>query len=170
MAGTLLSTDAPPALGDAREPLGDALSDGRLALRCHARRRWLPLETTKSLNIVALIASGLVVAGALGRLSLSWPRIAVLTAAAALNPITGAQLFTRMNDGLLASCMLIFVVAIVLWIAFEDRRAFWLAAASMIVALNLKFSAVPAFVPCAAAVIGAFLFEVVAERRSRGGA
>ena len=154
------STDAPPALGEPASrwvthyPMAAWLFDATLV------GAGLPLETTKSLNFMALIASGLVVAGALGRLGLSWPRVAALTAAAALNPVTGAQLFTRMNDGLLASCILIFVVALVLWIAFDDRKAFWLTAVSMIIALNLKFSAVPVFaLLCAAAVVGAFAFE-----------
>src|SRR6185295_7206780 len=108
-------------------------------------------------NLVALAASALTVAGLLGKLGLSWPRLAVLTAVAALNPITCAQLFTRMNDGLLASFMLIFIVGVVLWVARDDRKAFWLAAASMVIALNLKFSAVPIFALfCAAAVVAAF--------------
>jgi hypothetical protein len=151
-------TGAPPALGEPASlwvthyPKAAWLFDAVLV------SAGLPLETTKSLNFVALAASALVVAGLLGKLGLSWPRLAVLTAVAALNPITCAQLFTRMNDGLLASCMLIFIVGVVLWMARDDRKAFWLAAVSMVIALNLKFSAVPVFALfCAAAVVAAFL-------------
>ncbi len=49
--------------------------------------------------------------GALGRLDLSWSALLVLTGVTAFNPITSVQLFTRMNDGLIASCVLMFVVA-----------------------------------------------------------
>jgi hypothetical protein len=120
----------------------------------------LPLEATKAVNIVLLAASGLMLLGALGKLDLSWPALLVLTAATVFNPITSVQLFTRMNDGLIASCVLIFVVAAATWIARDDRKALFAAAVSMMFALNLKFSTVPLFaLLCAATVGGAFVLK-----------
>jgi hypothetical protein len=50
-----------------------------------------------------------------------------------------------MNDGLLASCILIFIVSMAVWLFARDNRAITMVAASMALALNLKFSAVPIF-------------------------
>ena len=127
----------------------------------------MPLEVTKSINIIMLAASGLMLLGALGKLDLSWPALLVLTGVTAFNPITSVQLFTRMNDGLIASCVLMFVVAAAVWIARDDRKALLAAAASMMFALNLKFSVVPLFaLLCAATVGGALVLKGWKEAQS----
>jgi hypothetical protein len=161
------SAVAPPGLGDWTAPWVLHYPKAAWLFGATLVSVGLPLEATKAINIMALAAAALMLAGALGRLGLSWLAVAALTAAAALNPITGVQLFTRMNDGLIASCVLSFVVAVVVWVASGDRKAFAAAAASMMFALNLKFSAIPLFAFfCAATVAAVFMLKGWKDARS----
>lgn len=117
----------------------------------------LPLAMGKALNLMALFAGAALVAGALSRLGYSWLFAALLAAVAVLNPIVLSQLFTAMNDGLVGLCILIFTVSLVMWARYQDRLALAAGLAAMILALNLKFSAIPMFVIlCAFACAGIF--------------
>ncbi len=117
----------------------------------------LPLAMGKALNLMALFAGAALVAGALSRLGFSWLFAALLAAVAVLNPIVLSQLFTAMNDGLVGLCILIFTVSLVMWARYQDRLALAAGLAAMILALNLKFSAIPMFVIlCAFACAGIF--------------
>jgi len=118
----------------------------------------LPLEMAKGLAIAMMLAAALVTAGALMKLGLQiWLSLAV-GAIAAGNPVTLMQLFTRMNDGVMASCLLIVIVLAVLAIAHRNRAAFWAILPIMIFALNLKFSAIPIFVAVCACICAAVYF------------
>lgn len=117
----------------------------------------LPLAMGKALNLMALFAGAALVAGALSRFGFSWLFAALLAAVAVLNPIVLSQLFTAMNDGLVGLCILIFTVSLVMWARYQDRLALAAGLAAMILALNLKFSAIPMFVIlCAFACAGIF--------------
>ncbi|MGE6697445.1 hypothetical protein ACQKH5_07130 [Hyphomonas sp. NPDC076900] len=117
----------------------------------------LPLAMGKALNLLALFAGAAVLAGALFRVGFSWLATALLTLVAALNPIILSQLFTAMNDGLLGLCILIFTVSIMMWARYDDKLALVTALATMVLALNLKFSAIPMFVIlCGFACAGIF--------------
>lgn len=116
-----------------------------------------PLAMGKVLNLMALLAGTAILAGALYRFGFSWLFAALLTAVAVLNPIVLSQLFTAMNDGLVGLCILIFTAGLVMWARDKDKLALAAALAAMILALNLKFSAIPMFVIlCAFACAGIF--------------
>lgn len=119
----------------------------------------MPLEMAKGLALAMMIAAGLVTAGALLQLNLDpWVSLA-LAAIAAGNPVTTMQLFTRMNDGVMASCMLIVIALAVLATALRYRGAFLAILPIMIFALNLKFSAIPIFVAVCASLCVAVYFS-----------
>ena len=100
------------------------------------------------------------VGGALFRAGYSWLFTLVLTSAAVLNPVVLAQVWTSMNDGVLALCILIFAVSMVTWVKQEDGRFLVAGVAAMMLALNLKFSAIPIFVIlCGFACAGAYLMR-----------
>ena len=116
-----------------------------------------PLAMGKVLNLMALLAGAAILAGALCRFGFSWLFAALLTVVAVLNPIVLSQLFTAMNDGLVGLCILIFTAGLVMWARDKDKLALAAALAAMILALNLKFSAIPMFVIlCAFACAGIF--------------
>ena len=116
-----------------------------------------PLAMGKVLNLMALLAGTAILAGALCRFGFSWLFAALLTVVAVLNPIVLSQLFTAMNDGLVGLCILIFTAGLVMWARDKDKLALAAALAAMILALNLKFSAIPMFVIlCAFACAGIF--------------
>lgn len=117
----------------------------------------LPLAMGKVLNVLALLACAALLAGTLFRFGFSWLFAALLTAVAVLNPIVLSQLFTAMNDGLVGLCILIFTASLVMWARHQDRLALATGLAAMVLALNLKFSAIPMFVIlCAFACAGIF--------------
>lgn len=117
-----------------------------------------PLASVKALNFLVLFASAALVAGTLFRCGFSWLSAALLTAVAILNPVVLSQLFTSMNDGLFGLCMLLFAVSMVVWVRDGDRLAALAGLIAMMLALNLKFSAVPIFVIlCAFACAGTYL-------------
>lgn len=130
----------------------------------------LPLAMGKALNLIVLLAGAALLAGALYRFGFSRLFAALLTAVAVLNPIVLSQLFTAMNDGLVGLCILIFTAGLVMWARFQDKLALAAALAAMILALNLKFSAIPMFVIlCAFACAGIF-FTRGLRPAMRGGA
>ena len=47
------------------------------------------------------------------------------------HPIVLAQIWTSMNDGILALCILIFAVSVLTWIKQEDRRFLVVGLAAM---------------------------------------
>ncbi|PKP80771.1 MAG: hypothetical protein CVT79_13385 [Alphaproteobacteria bacterium HGW-Alphaproteobacteria-18] len=117
----------------------------------------LPLAMGKVLNLLALFAGAALLAGALFRFGFSWLFAALLTAVAVLNPIVLSQLFTAMNDGLVGLCILIFTVSMMMWARYDNKLALAAGLAAMVLALNLKFSAIPMFVIlCAFACAGIF--------------
>ncbi len=118
----------------------------------------LPLAMGKALNLIALFAAAAILAGALYRFGFSWLFAALLTAVAVLNPIVLSQLFTAMNDGLVGLCILIFTVSLVMWARYRDKLALAAGLAAMILALNLKFSAIPMFVILCAFACAGILF------------
>lgn len=120
----------------------------------------LPLAMAKLSNLLVLFAAAALVSGALFRAGYSWLFTLALTSAAILNPIVLAQIWTSMNDGILALCILIFAVSMFTWIKQEDRGFLIAGVAAMMLALNLKFSAIPIFVIlCAFACLGAYLMR-----------
>jgi hypothetical protein len=119
-----------------------------------------PLATVKAVNILLLFASAPLVAGTLFRFGFSWTIAWLLTAVAVFNPIILSQLYTGMNDGLFALCILLFMASLAVWIRFSDKAALVAALAAMAFGLNLKFSALPIFAILAAAVcVGAYLYR-----------
>lgn len=116
-----------------------------------------PLAMGKVLNLLVLFAGAALLGGALFRAGFSWLVAALLTAVVSLNPIVLSQLFTAMNDGLLGVCILIFTVSIMMWARYDDKLALATALITLLLALNLKFSAIPMFVIlCGFACAGIF--------------
>ena len=117
-----------------------------------------PLAAVKSLNFLALFGTAALVSGMLLRAGFSGLVAALLTAVAVLNPVVLSQLFTSMNDGLFGHCMIVFAITLAGWVHYGDRRLLCVGIAAMMLALNLKFSAIPIFVMlCGAACAGAFI-------------
>lgn len=117
-----------------------------------------PLAVAKSLNFLALFASAALIGGMAFRMGFSRLMAILLAAVAILNPVVLSQLFTSMNDGLFGHCMIVFAISVAGWIHYGDRRLLLVGIAAMMLALNLKFSAIPIFVMlCAAACAGAFI-------------
>jgi len=111
----------------------------------------IPLESAKGANLALIVAGASLSAGTMLRLGLQ-PLLAIIFGLlAAANPVALDQVFTNMNDGVLASCLLIFVALSLLWIVCRDRLALLCLAPLMAFALNLKFSAVPLLAAFAAA-------------------
>ena len=118
----------------------------------------LPLAMGKVLNLLVLFAGGALLVGALFRAGFSWLFATLLTLVITLNPIVLSQLFTAMNDGLLGLCILIFTASMVMWARYDDKLALVTGLATLVLALNLKFSAIPVFVIfCAFACAGLFI-------------
>lgn len=106
----------------------------------------IPYEPAKGFSFTLMLASALIAASVLLRLGVALiPGLAIAITAAA-NPITIVQLFTRMNDGVLASCILIIVSLAVAAICLRKRGAFLMILPILVFALNLKFSAIPIFI------------------------
>jgi hypothetical protein len=119
----------------------------------------IPLEAAKGTNLSLIIASAGLTAGVMLRLGLR-PLLAVsLGLIAAANPVALGQVFTNMNDGVLASCLLVFLALSILWILFQDRLALLSLAPLMAFVANLKFSAVPLLAAFAAAVCAVQWFQ-----------
>lgn len=149
---------APPVIGDAITPWAIHYPRAGWVLSANLLAAGLPLAAVKSLNFLALFGSAALIGGMLYRSGFSALLAALLTAVAALNPIVLSQLFTSMNDGLLGHCMVVFAISVAGWIGYGERRLLLVGIAAMMLALNLKFSAIPIFVMlCAAACIGAFI-------------
>ena len=129
----------------------------------------LPLESVKCANILALFASGLIVLNATRRLGFAWWPALAFTCVAALNPISLAELFTRMNDGLLASLVLIFIASVSVWVLKDDKHSIVIALAAMLLGLNLKFSAIPIFAILAGAASIAKIYNSGAKSGFRMG-
>lgn len=131
----------------------------------------LPLGTTKAINFLLLFASAALAGGTLIRFGFSYLFAALLTAAAAFNPIVVSQLFTAMNDGLFSACLLVFITSILVWVRFDQRLALILAIAAMMLAVNLKFSAIPIlFVLAAFASFGALAVRGLTDTVRMAGA
>jgi hypothetical protein len=112
----------------------------------------IPLEAAKGANLALIMASASLAAGVMLRLGLR-PLLAIsLGLIAAANPVALGQVFTNMNDGVLASSLLVFLALSILWILFQDQLALLSFAPLMAFAANLKFSAVPLLAAFAAAV------------------
>ena len=110
----------------------------------------LSSESAKYIGLAFAVAAGALSASLLFRIGL--PVIPSLLAGlvAAANPIAFAQLLTRMNDGVLGQCMLLFIVLICFWLVYKEKWALFAALLLMAFSLNLKFSAVPYFVALSA--------------------
>jgi hypothetical protein len=104
-----------------------------------------PLEAVKGQTTILLLASFFSALGVL--LELGYTRLSAVfvAVAAAANPVTLTQLFTRMNDGLLGSTILLFVVFMIDWVRTKRSVALIGIAAATVFAINLKFSAIPFF-------------------------
>lgn len=150
----------PPIVGESITPWAVHYPRGIWVLSANVLAAGLPLAMVKLSNLLVLFAGAALLGGALYRAGYSWLFTLALTSAAVLNPVVLAQIWSSMNDGLLALCMLIFVVSMVSWIRLENRNFLVAGIAAMILALNLKFSAIPVFVIlCAFACVGAFVMR-----------
>jgi len=150
----------PPIVGDAITPWAVHYPRAVWLLSANVLAAGLPLAMVKLSLLLVLFAAAALVGGALFRAGYSWLFTLALTCAAVLNPIVLAQIWTSMNDGILALCILIFVVSMVTWIEQENRSFLVSGVAAMMLALNLKFSAIPTFVIlCAFACAGAYLMR-----------
>jgi hypothetical protein len=104
-----------------------------------------PLEAAKGQTTTLLLASFFSALGLLLELGYSRISAAMVSIAAAANPITLTQLFTRMVDGLLATTILLFVVFMIDWIRSKRLMPLIGVSATIIFAINLKFTAIPFF-------------------------
>lgn len=148
----------PPVIGDPITPWAIHYPRAGWLFSANLMAAGFPLAAVKSLNFLALFGTAALVGGMLFRSGFSGLFAAVLTAVTVLNPVVLSQLFTSMNDGLFGHCMIIFAVTVAGWLHYGDRRLLLAGIAAMMLALNLKFSAIPIFVMlCAAACAGAFI-------------
>jgi hypothetical protein len=83
--------------------------------------------------------------GVLLHLGYSRLSAAIVAVAATANPVTLTQLFTRMTDGILGATILLFVVFAIDWIQSKRVISFMGVAATIVFAVNLKFSAIRFF-------------------------
>ena len=148
----------PPVIGDpftlwaAHYPRGGTIFSANLLAA------GLPLAAAKPLNFLLLFGTSALLGGMLLRCGFSHLFAALLTAAAVMSPVVVGQLFTTMNDGLLGLLILVFAVSAVAWIRDQDRLAAITGLAAIILALNLKFSAIPIFVILCAFASGSAWF------------
>ena len=150
----------PPIVGDTITPWAVHYPRAIWVVSANVLAAGLPLAMVKLANLLVLFAAGALVGGALFRAGYSRLFTLVLTSAAVLNPVVLAQVWTSMNDGVLALCILIFAVSMVTWVKQEDGRFLVAGVAAMMLALNLKFSAIPIFVIlCGFACAGAYLMR-----------
>jgi hypothetical protein len=106
----------------------------------------LPLESSKGLGISLLLGSGFLTAGILRSAGFGFLVALAVGILAAANPVSTGQLFTRMNDGILASLFLAIIMLAVSAVYLRSRAALIYMLPLMILTLNLKFSAVPILV------------------------
>ena len=102
-----------------------------------------PSEATKGLALIALGALFLAVWGTASGFGLGPVASTVVSASAAVNPILLVQLFSRMNDGLLAACLALVATFSIWWILRPRWWAVVGVVCPLVLAVNLKFSAVP---------------------------
>lgn len=106
----------------------------------------LSVESAKGFAIAVFLGSGLLTIAVLRRIGLQLAPAFLIGALAAANPVMLSQLFTRMNDGILAEFLLCIIMLAVVAIQLRDRSAIICLVPLLIFALNLKFSAVPILV------------------------
>jgi hypothetical protein len=104
-----------------------------------------PIEAAKGQSAILLLAGVFSAFGLLLELGYSRLISAVIAIAVAANPVALTQLFTRMNDGLLAENILLFIVFTIDWIRSKRSVSLIGVAATVAFAINLKFSAIPFF-------------------------
>lgn len=156
----IYKSEPPPVVGDAITPWAVHYPRAIWVLSANVLAAGLPLAMVKLSNVLVLFAAAALVGGALFRAGFSRLFTLTLTSAACLNPVVLAQVWTNMNDGVLALCILIFVASFVTLITQESRSFLVSGVAAMMLALNLKFSAIPTFVIlCAFACGGAYLMR-----------
>jgi hypothetical protein len=120
----------------------------------------VPLEATKISTAILLIASLFTIVGTGLSLGLGVATTTLIAIAMAFNPIALAQLFTRYNDGIIGSCLLIIICFGALWIIKRDPRALTGIIPTAVLALNLKFSVIPMLTVLAGSICLAwFLLE-----------
>ena len=150
----------PPMVGDSITPWAVHYPRAAWLLSANLLAAGFPLAMVKLSNLLVMFACAALLGGTLLRAGYSVLFTLVLTSVAVLNPVVLSQLWTSMNDGLLALCMLIFVISMVTWFRWENRGLLLAGIAAMVIALNLKFSAIPTFVIlCGFACAGAYLMR-----------
>ncbi len=102
----------------------------------------LTYESAKTETVLLAVATFGAIQGAARRLGASLPASVAAAALAALNPIVLQELFSRMNDGMMAGFVALFLVFGVLAVVSGERRAMLVALAVLAVALNTKQSAI----------------------------
>jgi hypothetical protein len=148
----------PPMVGDAITPWAIHYPRGVWVFSATLLAAGLPLAVVKIANLLVLFAAGAIVGSTLYRAGFSALFALVLTSAAVLNPVILSQAWTSMNDGLLGHCILIFAASTLTWIRHDERGALAAGLATMVLALNLKFSAIPIYVIlCVSVCAGAYL-------------
>lgn len=144
------------SIGDywARAPLSLPPITHALWADCYPKASWVfgasvylltgSIESAKCVNLVAAVALACVAFDYLGQRFLTGPRAALAAALLAVNPISLPQLFTHYVDGLLASVLILVIVALAAQAdPGYDRRgaAPWaLVAAAVLVCVNIKFT------------------------------
>lgn len=102
----------------------------------------LSYEAAKTETVLLAVATFGAAQGAARRLGAPAWAGAAAGALATLNPIVLQELFSRMNDGVMAGFAALFLVFGVLAVVTRERRAMLVALAVMAVALNTKQSAI----------------------------
>lgn len=118
----------------------------------------LSLEAGKYVQFVMLAGAGLTAFAALRLAGLSLTASLFAALALAANPVALVQLFTRLNDGLLISCLLAFSMLVLLWAL--QRRAIHLVMMGLVImfAVGLKFTAIPFFVVACGLAVAALVW------------
>jgi len=135
----------PPVIGDPMTLWALHYTRGGWVFSATLLAAGLPLAAMKTINFLILFATAAMLAGTFIRFGFSALFAALLTAAAVLNPVITSQSLTAMNDGLFGLCILLFTGSMAIWVRYDETPALVAGLATMILAVNLKFSAVPIF-------------------------
>ncbi len=115
----------------------------------------LPMESGKFIQFALLSGAGLIAFGALRHAGFSFLAGAFGALALMCNPVALGQIFSKLNDGLMVSCLLAFGALCLLWLVLRQRRYLAMAALVICFAVGLKFTAIPYFVVACALALAA---------------
>lgn len=117
-------------------------------------------ETAKLTSLLLAGALGFSIAGIVLRFGFTLAQALVVAVISVGNPVILAQLFTRMNDGMLCICIGLALIFATLWTMSRSTHAALVVIGAIAFATNLKFSAIPLFVMLSLLIVGVSLISI----------